>query len=141
MTASLSTFRRAGRSQSGAMAVEFALVFFPLLLLVLGIIEFGRVLYVRNDLSYAADIAVRNVLIGKIARDAPDIEAQVKLEGAVRDSFDSGDPLLLQVAVSKETVDGIAFRVLSVRYPFTFFLPGLVESTVSLGLSRRIPIV
>jgi hypothetical protein len=58
----------------------------------------------------------------------------------VRDSFDSGDPLLLQISVSKETVDGIAFRVLSVSYPFTFFLPGLAESPVSLSLSRRIPI-
>jgi len=140
MTASLSTLRRAWCSQSGAMAVEFALVCFPLLLLVLGIVEFGRALYVRNDLSYATDIAARKVLIEQIARDAPDSEAQAKLESAVRDSFDGGDPLLLQVSVSKETVDGIAFRVLSVRYPFTFFLPGLAESPVSLGLSRRIPI-
>ncbi|CAN7634144.1 TadE/TadG family type IV pilus assembly protein [Pararhizobium sp. LjRoot238] len=140
MTASLSTLRRAWCSQSGAMAVEFALVCFPLLLLVLGIVEFGRALYVRNDLSYATDIAARTVLIGQIARDAPDSEVQAKLESAVRDSFDGGDPLLLQVSVSKETVDGIAFRVLSVRYPFTFFLPGLAESPVSLGLSRRIPI-
>ncbi|PLU83973.1 TadE family protein, partial [Sinorhizobium medicae] len=42
--------------------------------------------------------------------------------------------------VSKETVDGIAFRVLSIRYPFTFVLPGLAQSRISLNLSRRIPI-
>ncbi|WEX75053.1 pilus assembly protein [Sinorhizobium numidicum] len=140
MTVLLRGFRRYWRSQSGATATEFALVCFPLLLLVLGIIEFGRALYVQNDLSYAADIAARKVLIGQIARDAPDSEAQAKLESAVRDNFDSGDRLLLQISVAKEMVDGIPFRVLSVRYPFTFFIPGLAEGPISLELSRRIPI-
>ncbi|MCG5478908.1 TadE/TadG family type IV pilus assembly protein [Sinorhizobium alkalisoli] len=140
MTRRSRVLRRAWASQSGATAVEFALVCFPLLLLVLGIIEFGRALYVRNDLSYAADIAARRVLIGQVAKDAPDSEAQAKLESAVRDHFDSGDPQLLQIAVGKETVDGIAFRVLSIRYPFTLLLPGLAQSPISLGLSRRIPI-
>ncbi len=134
------TLHRAWRSQSGATAVEFALVCLPLFLLVLGVIEFGRAFYVRNDLSYAADVAARQVLIGKIARDAPDSEAQTKLASAVRDNFDGGDPGLLEIAVTKQTVDGIDFRVLSIRYPFAFFLPGLAEAPFSLALSRRIPI-
>ena len=128
------------RSEAGATAVEFALVCLPLLLLILGVMEFGRVFYIRNDLSYAADVAARKVLIGQIARDAPDSEAQTKLENAVRESFHSGDPSLLQVVTGKETVDGIDFRVLSIQYPFTFVLPGLSESPFNLQLSRRIPI-
>ncbi|MCA1408874.1 pilus assembly protein [Ensifer sp. IC3342] len=128
------------RSQSGATAVEFALVCLPLLLLMLGIIEFGRAFYVRNDLSYAADFAARKVLIGQIPRDAPDGEAQQKLDSAVREAFHGGDPALLQIVTGKETVDGIDFRVLSIQYPFTFVLPGLSESPFNLQLSRRIPI-
>ncbi|MBP1886651.1 TadE/TadG family type IV pilus assembly protein [Sinorhizobium mexicanum] len=127
-------------SQSGATAVEFALVCLPLLLLMLGIIEFGRAFYVRNDLSYAADFAARKVLIGQIARDAPDGEAQQKLARAVRESFHGGDPALLQIVTGKETVDGIDFRILSIQYPFTFVLPGLAGSPFNLQLSRRIPI-
>ena len=134
------TLRRAWSSQSGATAVEFAIVCFPLLLLVLGVIEFGRAFYVRNDLSYAADVAARQVLIGTVARDAPNSEVQTKLETALRDNFDSGDPGLLQIAVTKQTVDGIDFRVLSISYPFRFFLPGIAETPFSLALSRRIPI-
>jgi Flp pilus assembly protein TadG len=140
MTASPKLLRRVWRSQSGAMTVEFALVCFPLLLLMLGIIEFGRALYVQNNLSYAADVAERLVLIGQISRDAPDSEVQAKLESTVRDNFGSGELQLLQVSVGKETVDGIAFRVMSIRYPFASFVPGLTESPVSLELSRRIPI-
>ncbi|MEZ0000486.1 TadE/TadG family type IV pilus assembly protein [Sinorhizobium fredii] len=140
MTLSFRIFRRAWRNQSGATAVEFAIVCLPLLLLILGVIDFGRAFYVRNELSYAADFAARQVLIGQIARDAPDSEAQTKLASAIRDNFGSGDPDLLQIAVSKQTVDGIDFHVLSIRYPFRFFLPGLAEAPLSLALSRRIPI-
>ncbi|YCI06935.1 pilus assembly protein (plasmid) [Ensifer sp. D2-11] len=140
MRAPPAIMRHLWRSQSGAAAVEFALVCLPLLLLVFGIIEFGRAFYVRNELSHAADVAARRVLIGQIARDATDSEALTKLAGAVRESFHSGDPTLLTIAVTKETVDGIAFRVLSIRYPFTFVVPGLAQSPVSLNLSRRIPI-
>lgn len=42
MRAPPAILRRLFRSQSGATAVEFALVCLPLLLLVFGIIEFGR---------------------------------------------------------------------------------------------------
>ncbi len=42
------------RSESGAAAVEFALVVPILLLLVLGIIEFGRAYNIQNSLSAAA---------------------------------------------------------------------------------------
>ncbi|ASY65494.1 TadZ/CpaE-like protein (plasmid) [Sinorhizobium sojae CCBAU 05684] len=112
----------------------------PLLLLVFGIIEFGRAFYVRNELSYAADFGARRVLIGQVAPEATDSEAQAKIESAVREKFDSGDPSLLEVAVGKETVDGIAFRVLSIRYPLALFLPGLSETPIMLELTRRIPI-
>lgn len=133
------TARRAWRGQSGATAVEFALVCFPLLLLVLGIVEFGRALYVRNDLSHAADVAARKVLIGQVARDATDSEAQTKIESAVRDHFDSGDPLQLHVTVGKVTDDGTDFRVLTIRYPLTLLLPGSTATSINLQLTRRIP--
>lgn len=132
--------RRTWQSRSGATAVEFALVCFPLLLLVLGIVEFGRALYVRNDLSHAADVAARKVLIGQVAPDASDSEAQATIESAVRDHFDSGDPQQLQVSVGKVTDDGIAFRVLTIRYPLMLFLPGSTATTINLELTRRIPI-
>lgn len=87
MRAPPAILRRLFRSQSGATAVEFALVCLPLLLLVFGIIEFGRAFYVRNELSHAVDVAARRVLIGQIARDATDSEALTKLAGAVRGAF------------------------------------------------------
>jgi Flp pilus assembly protein TadG len=140
MIAALLSFRRAWRCQSGATAVEFALVCLPLFLLSLGIVEFGRAFFVRNDISYAADVAARKVLIGQIPASSSDSEAAASLDTAVREAFGSGDPALLEVVVGKETVDGVVFRVLSISYPFSLFVPGLSESPIALGLSRRIPI-
>ncbi|MFC6487258.1 MULTISPECIES: TadE/TadG family type IV pilus assembly protein [Phyllobacteriaceae] len=130
--------RHLARCQSGAAAVEFAIVCLPLLLLCLGVVEFGRAFFVRNDLAYAADVAARKVLIGQIPPDASASEIAVGLEDAVRGAF-VGDTELLQVAVGTETVDGALYRTLSIRYPFTFLVPGVSDSPFALSVSRRIP--
>ena len=140
MTGICHSIRRGARCQSGAAAIEFAIVCLPMFLLMLGVVEFGRAFYLRNELSYAADIAARKVLIGQVGRNLSESDAYSKLDSAVRGTFHSGDPALLQVNVEKQTLDGVDFRVLSLRYPFTFLLPGLKDSPIAIGLSRRIPI-
>lgn len=139
MTFWLRSFLRFLPSRSGATAVEFAIVCLPLLLVSLGIVEFGRAFLVRNNIAYAADVAARKVLIGQIPPSATSDEAAAGLETAVRDSF-IGDQDLLDVYVATQTIDGIEFRVLSVHYPFIFLLPALGDSPVSLDVSRRIPV-
>lgn len=140
MNVYLGLFHRFRRSVSGAAAVEFAIVCLPLLLLCLGIVEFGRAFLVRNDLAYAADVAARKVLIAQIPASATESEAQAGLENAVKGAFDGGDPTLLQVAVTKETIDGVAYRILSIRYPFALVLPGFSDGSIALSVTRRIPI-
>jgi Flp pilus assembly protein TadG len=135
----LDSVRRARRCQSGATAVEFAIVCLPLLLLAIGTVEFGRALYVRNNLAYAADVAARKVLIGQVPAASSEEEALAKLDAAARDAFGSGERDLLQVSVSKETVDGLEFRILSIRYPFTMFIPGMNDGPIGLVVTRRIP--
>lgn len=58
------------RSDSGAAAVEFALVAPILILLVLGIVEFGRAYNVQTSLSAAAREGVRVMAISKNATAA-----------------------------------------------------------------------
>ncbi|HLP68306.1 MAG TPA: TadE/TadG family type IV pilus assembly protein [Rhizobium sp.] len=140
MTGALSRLGRARRCQSGATAVEFALVGLPLFLLILGVVEFGRAFFLQNDLSYAADVAARQVLIGQVGPSLSETDATTMLDDAVRANFRSGDPALLQVSTARETVNGSDFRVLTLRYPFTFLLPDLIDTPITIGLSRRIPI-
>ncbi|MFC3162903.1 TadE/TadG family type IV pilus assembly protein [Ciceribacter thiooxidans] len=140
MTSVRSRLGRVRQCQSGATAVEFALVGLPLFLLILGVVEFGRAFFLQNDLSYAADVAARQVLIGQVGPNLSETDATAKLDNAVRANFRSGDPALLQVMTARETVNGSDFRVLTLRYPFTFLLPDLVDTPITIGLSRRIPI-
>lgn len=140
MISLLKTCGRAWGCRSGATAVEFAILCLPLFLMALGLVEFGRALNLRNDLSYAADVAARKVLIGQIPAGSSESDVLAKLDAAVRGAFAAGDPNLLQVTVGKETVDGAVFRRLSIHYDFTLLLPGLKDGPIALELSRRIPL-
>ena len=51
--------RRFGRASGGAAAVEFAAVLGPLLLLIFGVFEFGRLLWVREALQETATAGAR----------------------------------------------------------------------------------
>jgi Flp pilus assembly protein TadG len=47
----------------GAAAVEFALILWPLLLLLLGTIDGGRILWTQNTLQYAVEQAARCAVV------------------------------------------------------------------------------
>lgn len=51
--------RRLSRDSSGATAVEFALILPLILVLLGGMLEFGRAMWVRQDLQFAVEEAVR----------------------------------------------------------------------------------
>jgi Flp pilus assembly protein TadG len=120
------------KCQSGTTAIEFAIICLPLILLSLGIIEFGRALNTRNDLSFAADFGARKVLLGEVS--------DTVLESAVRAAFTGGQTDLLQLTLGAETVDGMEFRTLALYYPFTLLIPGLDDGPIGLSVSRRIPV-
>ena len=121
------------RNQAGAAAVEFAFIGLALMALMLGLIEVGRGLYLRNALAQAVDVGARNALVHADMTDTA-------LEDQVRAAFTGTQPDLLQVTIGTETVDGIAFRTVALSYPLTLFVPGLAGNSISLGMTRRIPI-
>jgi len=57
------------RDKEGAAAVDFAIVSMVFVFCVLGVIEFGRVLYMKNKLAFAADSAARLVLMKSSGTD------------------------------------------------------------------------
>jgi Flp pilus assembly protein TadG len=116
----------------GAAAVEFAIISMMLIGLTIGIIDFGRTLYVKNQISSLADQAVRKVLIN------PAI-ASATLEAELREDFYAGDADNLSVDVSSESVGGISYRIVTVGFPMTLFVPGLSSDAISLSVTRRVP--
>ena len=120
------------RCQSGAAAVEFSIISVVLVMLLIGIVDFGRTLYVKNQLSFLADRAARSVLVNPNITDTA-------LETTLRTDFNGGDPMDLSVTLSAATVGGVNFRVISIDYPITLFIPNLASSTLDLNVTRRMP--
>lgn len=121
------------RCQSGAVAIEFAIISLVMILVCLGVIEIGRGLHMRNELSFTADFGARKILTDTTISDT-------KLEEVVRDAFTTSDPDLLQVTIGTEAVDDLQFRTIVLSYPFSPLVPGLAGDAISLSLERRIPV-
>jgi Flp pilus assembly protein TadG len=116
----------------GATAVEFAIVSSVLIALLIGTVDFGRTLFTQHQISSLADEAARKVLLN------PDISSAT-LESELRAEFTAGDSDDLTVAATTESAGGISYRVVTVGFPMTLFIPGLDSDTVSLSVTRRVP--
>jgi Flp pilus assembly protein TadG len=110
------------QAEEGASAVEFALVLLPLMLLLMGILDFGRLYDQQLSLSAAAREGVRVMAISNNVADA---------RTAVRHSTDL-DPVLsnAQIVVSPATCTSGTTVTVTVTYPMeslTGFFAGLVS--------------
>ena len=124
--------RRLWRDETGASAIEFAIVGSVLVVLSIGIIEFGRAFFLRNDLSYVADVASRMLLMNSAA-------AEATVRAAAKGKFD-GDPDSLTVTFATETSSGVNFKTVTMSYPQTLMIPFLANNTMTLTVVRRVPV-
>lgn len=115
----------------GAAALEFALVGLPLIFLILGLIEFGRALYVKSAVNAAADRAQRVVMIDPATSDAV-------LEARIRTTLDTLAGDKLTISHDTETVSGDDYRLVQVGYDMRLFVPTPMGSSVSITALRRI---
>jgi Flp pilus assembly protein TadG len=128
----IGSLARLARCNGGAAAVEFAIIVWALIFVCLGVIEFGRGLHVRNEMSFAADFAARKILTDPLVSDSD-------LTKAVDDAFLGLKKELLEVSFGAETTNGVAFRTMLIQYPFSLLIPGL-QDAITLTVSRRVPI-
>jgi Flp pilus assembly protein TadG len=124
--------RRFQSCERGAAAVEFSIVGFVLILTVLGTIELGRGLNIRNQLSQAVDYGARRLLMDKTISNSA-------LETSIRDAFQAGTNTQLVVTIEAETVNGVPCRTIVLNYPFNPLLPGLPGTPINFSLARRTP--
>lgn len=126
-------FTQLRRSESGAAAVEFALVGMVAIATFLGILEFGRTLYMQNEISYAVDLASRKILTNAAVPNA-------EVETVIREAITFGGSANLLITFGTDSFDGVSFRTLLVRYPVTLLVPGLPEGSFMLTVDRRVPL-
>jgi len=122
------------RDQDGASAVEFSITGSLAIALVLGVIQLGWALQIRNDISQAADQAARFVMLTPEASDSA-------LEAKVYSALTEYDAERIDVEIGEMTVGSAEFRTLSVEYGLAVTIPGFPLNAITLSQSRRIPVL
>lgn len=124
--------RRGFRSGSrGATAIEFALLALPFVILIIGLIEFGRALHIRNSLDNSADRAQRQIIIDAAS-------TSTSLTATARDAFLAGDPTKLQVVLSDGTSGTTNYRTIQLSYTMNLLIPIPTGGDVTLTTSRKV---
>lgn len=110
--------RRFWQDERGVTAVEFSIVFFPFLLMVFGIFEFGRAFYVQSSLDDVANQTVRQIYIAQIDPTETLATLETEMTTFARSVMTAGNPALLNVTVASGP--GAQSRTLTVNYTFNF---------------------
>lgn len=124
-------FRKFLCNTRGAAAIEFALIGLPVVLLFIGLVEFGRGLHVRNALNDAADRAQRAVLVNPALSDSD-------LEDRVRATFRGGPADGLIVSNSLLVLNGLNYRRVDLSFDMRLLLPTPVGRNLTLATDRMI---
>lgn len=135
MNLSLKSFFKGRRGERGATAVEFALVSVVFLMFVMGIIDLGRLFWVRNLMQYGVEQTARYAMVNPTAT-AADLETYAN--GQI-DTMFAGITFTAN-APGTDVVDGVNFRTVSASYSFNYIMPFVTLSDVPLAASIRTPV-
>ena len=128
--------RPRARDETGAAVVDFVLVSMVLVPLVLGLIQVGLVLHVRNTLAAAATEGARyGANIDRSPADGA-VRTRQQVAGAIAGRF-AGD-----VTAGSETVGGVPTVVVRVRAvvpPLGLWGPGVDLSVTGHGVEEAAP--
>lgn len=119
------------RNRRGAAAIEFAILAPVFVLLLIGLLEFGRALHLRNALNDAADRAQRMVLIDReVALDS--------IRASVVEAFRGAQvvgPFLSEAAIE---TDGVFFRRISITIETNLLLPSPLGRSLTMNEERLV---
>ena len=137
------------RGDSGAVAVEFALILVPFLVLIFGLIQYGMYFYSAQAGSHAANTAIRELSVGKCTHGT---ELQTFVEEKLAGSFTVGsaavstsylnsdgstppDPQAENVTVGGEVTLTVTFESINMHFPL---LPFLSDPKITRTVDARV---
>ncbi len=129
-----SLLRRFMRASDGAAVIEFAIVVPVFLMFVFGIIEGGRMLWIRNSIQTATEEAGRFAMAHTTATDT-------ELITHATDYFDSVGIDNPTFTVVRDTTGGMDFVTISGVYSFQPMVAIIDFGSVQLDGKARVPLV
>jgi len=101
---------RVRRRRRGSVILQVGIALPVMIFAIIGLLEFGRVLWMRSTLQFAAEEAARRAMISTTW--TPD-----SLVALLRSRIVGVRPEAVQVAVVPETVNGVAFVAIAASLP------------------------
>jgi len=127
--------RGAVHNERGATAVEFALVAPIFLIFVIGIIDLGRLFYIKNIMQSTVEQSARYAMVNASASQAA-LEAYAAARAA---SLFSGITFVADVP-GTDVVAGVNYRTITATYTFSYMTPIVTVGDVPLTAKSRIPV-
>lgn len=127
--------KRLARTRAGATAVEFAFVAPLFLVMVLGVIEMSRAMWIKSTMQFAVDETARFVIVNTSASTTT---LETYAQTAVTDTG-MGSTGMTFSASSATTSDG-TFITISATYDFSVLIGYVPFPDITLTASSRIPI-
>ena len=127
--------RGAVHNEHGATAVEFALVAPIFLIFVIGIIDLGRLFYIKNVMQFSVEQASRYAIVNPSVTDTAleayaDAKAIPMFNGI---TFDADAP-------GTDVVSSIYYRTITGSYTFQYMTPIITVGDVELTAKSRVPV-
>lgn len=127
--------RRMVRNERGALAVEFALTAPFFLILIIGILDLGRLFWVKNIMQFSVEQTARYAMVNPSSTAAAlvtyaDTKAGTMFSGI---TFNADAP-------GTDVVGGINYRTISASYSFDYYIPIISLNNIPLNSSTRIPV-
>lgn len=131
----LSRLRRLARCRKGATAVEFALVAPIFLIMMLGIFEVGRAMWIKAVMQFGLEEATRYALVNtSIATGTLETYAKGRMTGTFVSSAS------LTVTASSSISASVTYMQIVATYSFNVLVPIVPIPTVTLQAKSKFPI-
>lgn len=125
--------RKALCDDRGVAAVEFALVAPFFLMMVLGLIDFGRMFWVKSTMQFVVEQSARHAMV------KPNITTTLLEDYAYTQSANIGLTNATFIATSS-TSGGINYMSIRGSYTFTFITPLITSTGVDLAALSKTPV-
>jgi len=128
-------FRNLRRSRCGATAVEFAMVAPVFLIMVIGVFELGRAMWIRASMQYAVEETTRFAIVNTSATTSA-------LATYASTAYSSSGINIAGATFSatQATTSGITYVTISGSYDFSVIVPLVPIPDVTLTAKSRIPV-